>query len=64
MHNFNAAASTQTIYHGMAGQLKNELEKMWKEAIMSYFKVLSQNLHGISEENREKPQSGWSVFRQ
>jgi hypothetical protein len=48
----------QIIYRGMAGRLKNELERMWKEAIVAYFKVLSQDLPRISEEKREKPKSG------
>jgi hypothetical protein len=33
--------------------VNNELDKMWKEAVMIYFKVLSQHLLGGTEENNE-----------
>jgi hypothetical protein len=32
----------------------NELEKMWKELVMAYFKALSWHLLGRIEENYEK----------
>jgi hypothetical protein len=32
---------------------RNELEDMWKETIVAYFKATFQNLSGVSEENRE-----------
>jgi hypothetical protein len=38
--------------------VNDELERMWKEAVMAEFKVLSWNLPGRTEENHEKPQSG------
>jgi hypothetical protein len=38
--------------------VNNELERMWKEAVMAKFKVLSQHLPGRTEENHKKPQSG------
>jgi hypothetical protein len=31
--------------------LSDELEKMWKEAVLAYFKILSLNLPGGTEEN-------------
>lgn len=34
----------------------NEFERMWKESVMAYFKVLSQYLPGIIEEICGKPQ--------
>jgi hypothetical protein len=38
----------------------NELERMWKEAVMVKFKVLYQHLPGGTEENQE-PQSAQPV---
>jgi hypothetical protein len=38
--------------------VNDELERMWKEAVVALFKVLSRHLPGGSEENHEKPQSG------
>jgi hypothetical protein len=38
--------------------MSNELERVWKEAVMARFKILSQHLPGETEENQEKPQSG------
>jgi hypothetical protein len=38
--------------------VSNELERMWKEAVVAYFKVLSLHFPGGNEENLEKPQSG------
>jgi hypothetical protein len=37
-------------------QANDELERMWKGAGMTYFKVLSQHFHGGTEENHEQPQ--------
>jgi hypothetical protein len=34
--------------------MNNELERTWKEVVMAYFKVLSQNMAG---ESKEKPQN-------
>jgi hypothetical protein len=36
-------------------RVNNELERMWKESFMAYFKILPQNLSGGTEENHEKP---------
>jgi hypothetical protein len=36
--------------------VNDELERMWKEAAMAYFKLLSQQLIGEIEENRKTPQ--------
>jgi hypothetical protein len=38
--------------------MTDELETMWKEAVMAYIKVLSWNSHGGPEENHKKPWSG------
>jgi hypothetical protein len=38
--------------------VNNELERMWKEVVMSLFEVLYRYLLGGTEENHEKPQSG------
>jgi hypothetical protein len=35
-----------------------EWERICKEAVVAFFKVLFQNLTGVTEENFEKPQSG------
>jgi hypothetical protein len=37
--------------------VNDELEKIWKEAVMAYFKVLSWHSPGGTEENHDKPQS-------
>jgi hypothetical protein len=37
------------------------LERIWKEAFMVDFKVLSRHLPGGIEENHETPQSGYPV---
>jgi hypothetical protein len=34
--------------------MNNELERMWKEAVIASFKVQSQHLLGGTEENTEK----------
>jgi hypothetical protein len=34
----------------------NELERIWKEAVVALLKALSWNLLGRTEENDEKPQ--------
>jgi hypothetical protein len=35
--------------------VNNELRRTWKEVVVAYFKVLSWNLPGGTEENHEKP---------
>jgi hypothetical protein len=40
----------------MAGLLKNELARMWKEVIVAYLKVLSRDLPGITYGNWERRQ--------
>jgi hypothetical protein len=37
--------------------VNDEFGRMWKEAVLSAFKVLSRNFHGETEEKREVPQS-------
>jgi hypothetical protein len=39
----------------------NELETMWKEAVLACFKVLSNNSPAGTDENHEEPQLRWSV---
>jgi hypothetical protein len=36
----------------------DELERLWKEAVIACFKLLSQNLPEVTEEDYEIPQSG------
>jgi hypothetical protein len=36
----------------------NEMERMWKETVVAYFKVPSLNLAGGTEEKHETPKSG------
>jgi hypothetical protein len=38
--------------------MNDELQRMWKDAVMVYFKALSQHLPGQTKEKNEKPQSG------
>jgi hypothetical protein len=38
--------------------VNNELERIWKEAIVAQFKALSRNLLGRIEEGHEEPQPG------
>jgi hypothetical protein len=39
-----------------SGRIINELERMWKEAVMAYLKTLSWHSPAETEENHEKPQ--------
>jgi hypothetical protein len=41
--------------------LKNELEMMWKEKFLAWFKVPSQHLPGGTDEKYETPKSGQSL---
>jgi hypothetical protein len=36
--------------------LSNELERMWKVAVVVWFKVISRCLSGGTEENHDRPQ--------
>jgi hypothetical protein len=55
---FVVTASVQTTPGQMVGRLRhNESERNWKKAVV--IKVLSQKLPGGTEENYEKPQSGF-----
>jgi hypothetical protein len=38
--------------------MNNNLERIWKEAVLAQFKVLSRHLPGSTEENHKEPQSG------
>jgi hypothetical protein len=42
--------------------VNTEFERIWKEAVVTYFVVLSRHLSGGVEENHEEPWSGWPVF--
>jgi hypothetical protein len=46
--------------------MRNELERIWQEAIVAKFKVLSRNLNGRIEEGGGEPQPGywvtWPIF--
>jgi hypothetical protein len=33
----------------------SELEMIWNESVVTKFKVISQHLHEVTEENYEKP---------
>jgi hypothetical protein len=41
--------------------LNDQQIRIWKKAVMAYFKVLSQQLVGETEGNKDKPQSGYLV---
>jgi hypothetical protein len=43
--------------------MNDEMERICKEAIMTYYKALSRDLPGGTEENRETLQSGSPVSR-
>lgn len=56
------ASLTQTMSWQTTGSLmNNKLEKMWKETVLAFSRVLSRNLSGGNEGNHEKFQSGYSV---
>jgi hypothetical protein len=42
--------------------MNDELERMWEEVVVNYFKALSRHSPGRTEENHEKP-SGYSMSR-
>jgi hypothetical protein len=37
--------------------MNDELRRMWKETVVTYFKILFQNFPGGTEETHTKPQS-------
>jgi hypothetical protein len=41
--------------------MNNELERIRKEMVVAFFKALSRNLPGVTEEKSGKSQSGWAV---
>jgi hypothetical protein len=43
--------------------MNNELGRVWKEEVVAYFKIISWNSPGGTEEIHEKPNSRYSVFR-
>jgi hypothetical protein len=43
--------------------MNNELEGMWKEAVMTYLKLPLRNLYGGNGGKLQKPSSGQSVPR-
>jgi hypothetical protein len=42
--------------------MNSGLERIWKEAVVALFQVLSRHLPGWTEENHKKPQTGQPVF--
>jgi hypothetical protein len=47
--------TTSPDYTGLGN---DEIERMWKEVVVTYYKILSRNLHGGAGENHKKSQSG------
>jgi hypothetical protein len=47
--------TTSPDYIGLGN---DEIERLWKKAVVTYYKILSRNLHGGAGENHEKPESG------
>jgi hypothetical protein len=45
----------------MIGYVYDELERISKGAVVTFFKVLSQHSPGGTEKKNEKPQSGYPV---
>jgi hypothetical protein len=41
--------------------MNGELERLWKEAVMAYFKILFWDLPAGTEENHKKPQDYWPL---
>jgi hypothetical protein len=49
---------SQQLLRRMVERLVNdELERVWKEALVGYLKYIWRNFHGGTKENHEKPQS-------
>jgi hypothetical protein len=42
----------------MIGLMNDEIERIWKEAVLAYFKVSSWHVPGGTEENYKNCQSG------
>jgi hypothetical protein len=42
--------------------VNNEFERMWKETVLALYKILSQHLPGVAEEDHETHSLGFSVF--
>jgi hypothetical protein len=52
---FNSAAFNCTVYVTWINRMSsNHLERVWKEAVVTYFKVLPQDLPGATEENLKR----------
>jgi hypothetical protein len=43
--------------------LNYELERVWKEALVVYFNIISLNFPGGTEENHKESHSGYPVSR-
>jgi hypothetical protein len=56
---YDTFSESKNIYRRMNGWLVNdELESIWKEALVAYSVALRRYLPGVTEENRERPHSG------
>jgi hypothetical protein len=46
--------------------MNNNLEMLWKEAVMAYFKILYSHMPPATKENHENPHKGqqmsWPIF--
>jgi hypothetical protein len=60
MYVWFTALSVPQLIHSVTDKTitNNELDMMWKEAMVAQSKVLSWHLHGGTEENNENPQLG------
>jgi len=41
----------------------DEPQCIWKEAVVTHFKVLSHNLYGVTEKTPRQSEPGWIIFR-
>jgi phosphoribosylpyrophosphate synthetase len=59
----DSVGSSNAQRRTMESLLDDEFEKVWMEAVVAYFKVVSWRLHGGTEEKHDKLQSGQHVSR-
>jgi hypothetical protein len=60
---FNDALSRSDSIASNVRMTGNELERIWKEVITAYFKVVSRHLPGGTDENHENSQGSLSPGR-